>query len=141
MGDLFQEKSVVMNQEQRMLRAIFGDGEETWLKREAEAADFLSEYIGRNPEDLEDAVITPKELRMYVRNQMENLRRDYIADSRKQECGEDDAFAYVKQILVLGVLRWIIESFEEKEGNCFIHLCDKGCEAVQSIMKNRKEDN
>ena len=133
MGDLFKDKP--MSKEERLLRNVFGYSDETWLNRENEARRFLSEYITTHPQVLDEAVVKVSALSRLVKSQMEYLRSDYLNENCKEE---ENTFSYAHEILLLGALRWILDMFKDREGDCFIHLCDKGCEAVRSIVKKER---
>lgn len=141
MNDLFKEGPQPKNPEQRLLKAIFGATDATWLRRENEAREFLSRYIDSHPDDLSDAVVTVSDLSRHVRYQMDYLRDDYLRQEHNgdAESEAENDFAYAHFILILGALRYVLDEYEEKEGDCYIHLCDKGCEAVQAIRKKERE--
>ena len=138
MGDLFEARYEPMNAKERLRRVIIGDSDETWLKRENEARQFMSKYIEGHSEMLEDAVVTVSELDGWVKEQMAYLRNEYVGEGRHDG---KDAFLYAHEILILATIRWIVDEFKEKEGDCFIHLCDKGCEAARSRMKKEAAKN
>ena len=140
MRDLFKETPKPTNPEQRLLRAIWGDSDETWLKRENEAREYMSRYIDSHPEDLSDAVITISQMSRRVKGQMEYLRDDYLHQNHDGDTDSEaeNDFAYARMILILGAIRMVLDEFEEKEGDCFVHLCDKGCEAVRAIRKKER---
>lgn len=142
MKDLFCDRTEHMTAEQRLIRAIFGDSNDTWLSREEEARTYMSDYIGKHPEDLLDAVIKVSDIESLVRDHMDDKRREYIRDTKQYGDPDKDpenAFAYARSIAILGVIRWMLRSFIKTEGNCFIHLCDKGCEAVRAIWKEERK--
>ena len=139
--DLFKESKEILNPEQRLIKAIWGDSDEIWLKRENEAREFMSRYIDSHPNDLTDAVITISQMSRWVKDQMEYLRDDYLHQNHDgdKDSEEENDFAYAHMILVLGAIRMILNEFEENEGDCFVHLCDKGCKAVRAIRAKERE--
>ena len=139
-GDLFREFPESLTPEQKLLRTVFGDSEETWWKRENEAREFMSRYIDSFPDALPDAAITVSEMSQLLKEQMVDQRNAYLHELMETD-GERTAandYAYVKKILTLGVIRAVLALYQEEEGDYIFHLCDKGCEAVQFSQKKER---
>ena len=114
---------------------IFTDSDETLFHNENEAGEFMDSYIDENPDVLTKAVITADELADFVIEQMNALLQKYLNGKRGRdvEMGTKDDFNYARFLRILGVLRQIVKDFEIREGNCYFHLCGKGCKAVRAI--------
>ena len=136
MKDLFKEYRTFKTPEDRLLHAVFGDDSKTWLSREKEASEFLSEYIDRHPEELEDAVISLGGLSKWLKTQMDHSRNQFLETAEEnfdEEERDEQKFYYAHEVLILSVLRWIVETKENEDSISFIYLCDKGEEAVEHI--------